>query len=68
MTVASVIPAMDKIDQILSSKASAHSYSPAVKAALQMGKQTLNCYYSRTDESDIYCIAMGEIFLSTYSS
>ncbi len=59
MTVASVIPAIDKIDMILASKAEAHNYTPAVKAALKLGQQTLNRYYSKTDNSEIYRIAMS---------
>ncbi len=58
-TVASVIPAMDRIDTMLTTNTTTHKFSPAVRAALAMGKRTLNCYYSRTDDSDVYRTAMG---------
>ena len=34
-------------------------YSPAIQAAARLAKQTLNKYYSKTDETDVYRIAMG---------
>ena len=55
-----VIPAMDYIDEtftngVLDSK----SLSPAIRAALKLAKMTLNRYYSLTDSSDVYRIAIG---------
>jgi hypothetical protein len=36
----------------------------SIKAALSIGKRTLNRYYDKTDLSEVYCIAMGKyIFL-----
>ncbi len=65
-TVMSVIPMMDIIDQMLMKftvpmkhEAPKQSFSPAVKAALQLGQQTLNKYYSKTDDSIVYRIAMS---------
>lgn len=31
----------------------------AIRAALEVAKKTLNRYYSLTDDSDVYRIAMG---------
>jgi hypothetical protein len=33
--------------------------TPNIQAVLTMGKKTLNCYYSKTDLSEVYRIAMG---------
>ena len=35
---------------------------PAVKAAIALAKATMNRYYSRTDDSNIYRITMGTLF------
>jgi hypothetical protein len=32
---------------------------PAIRAAVQIAKKTLNKYYSLTDDSELYRIAMG---------
>ena len=34
-------------------------YSPAIRAALKLGTRLLNKYYSLTDDSEVYRIAMG---------
>ena len=34
-------------------------YSPAIHAAIRIGKKMLNRYYSKTDHTELYCIAMG---------
>ena len=57
--LATVIPAMDFINDKLSAHAHNRTLSPAIKASLELGKKTLNCYYSLTDLSEVYCIAMG---------
>ena len=41
-------------------------YSTAIKAAVGLGKRTLNRYYSKTDESEVYRIAMGMFFIRFY--
>ncbi len=63
----SVIPAIDIIDQMLTTftiptrkESTKISFSPAVKTALKLGQQTLNRYYSKTDDSVVYRIAMSE--------
>lgn len=57
---------MDHIDEVLTTGATTQKFSPAVKAALSMGKLTLNRYYSKTDDSDIYRVAMGMCFSTGY--
>jgi hypothetical protein len=34
--------------------------NPAIRVAISTAKQTLNRYYSRTDDAEVYRIAMGE--------
>lgn len=63
--IASVIPAMDHLDEHLASAAINHKYDPAIRAAVAIGKKTLNRYYDRTDHSELYRIAMG---MSVYAS
>jgi hypothetical protein len=56
--LASVIPAMDHLDEHLASATLSHKYNPAIRVAIGMGKKTLNRYYDRTDHSELYRIAM----------
>jgi hypothetical protein len=58
--LATVIPAIDHIDEMLTSHRSNISLNPAVQSALALGKKTLDRYYSLTDSSDVYRIAMGK--------
>jgi hypothetical protein len=57
-----VIPAMDRIDMYFN-KAMAPSgrKNQAIRAALKIAKNTLNRYYSLTDKSETYRIAMGAL-------
>jgi hypothetical protein len=57
--LATVIPAMDFINDKLTAHARDRTLSPAIKASLELGKKTLNRYYSLTDSSEVYRIAMG---------
>jgi hypothetical protein len=57
--IASVIPAMDHLNEHLASTVINHKYNPAIRAAIIIGKKTLNQYYNRTDHSKLYQIAMG---------
>lgn len=50
---------MDHIDQVLATNAVDYQYSISIQAALTIGKKTLNRYYSKTDLSEVYRIAMG---------
>jgi hypothetical protein len=59
--LATVIPAMDHIDSVLTTNAIDNCYCLAVQAALTIGKKTLNHYYSKSDLSHNYQIAMGKV-------
>jgi hypothetical protein len=61
-SLATVIPAMDRADEKLTTAIASPKYSSALKAALSLGKKLLNKYYSLTDASDVYRIAIGEYF------
>ncbi|KAJ7642994.1 hypothetical protein DFH06DRAFT_920279, partial [Mycena polygramma] len=93
-SISSVIPTMDKIDEILTKNhltkvnptvqdianetlssddddpmdtLSDDDIHPAVKMALLLAKKTMNRYYGRTDESDVYRIAMSISFIPLQS-
>jgi hypothetical protein len=59
ISIATVIPAMDTIDEVLAMNALSSKYSVAIHTALSVGKKTLNHYYEKTDFSKAYHIAMG---------
>ena len=63
-SIATVIPAMDHIDKHLATAAINNKYPLAIKAALVIGKKTLNRYYDKTDHSEVFRIAMGMYFLT----
>ncbi|KAF6746980.1 hypothetical protein DFP72DRAFT_766809, partial [Ephemerocybe angulata] len=57
--LASVIPAMDKIDEILTTNSlDEKTLQPCIRAACSLAKKTLNRYYDKTDHSENYRIAM----------
>jgi hypothetical protein len=59
--LAAVIPAMDHIDKVLATSSdSPHQFGPSIRAALAVGKNTMNRYYNKTDHSEVYRIAMGK--------
>jgi hypothetical protein len=58
-SIATVIPAMDTINEVLATNALFSKYSVTIYAALSVGKKTLNHYYEKTDFSKTYYIAMG---------
>jgi hypothetical protein len=58
MTIANIVPTMDCIDAMLSSSAKM-PLNPAVKHALTFVCKLMDKYYSKTDLSDVYHIAMG---------
>jgi hypothetical protein len=67
--LATVIPAMDHIDELLSTNSLDAKYEPSIRAALGIAKKTLNRYYDKTDSSEVYRIAMGECpFTNIYLS
>ena len=58
--LAAVIPAMDFMNDELTKHATNLNISPAIRAAIGTAKKTLNKYYSKSDMSEVYRIAMGE--------
>ncbi|KAG2747824.1 hypothetical protein P692DRAFT_201716057, partial [Suillus brevipes Sb2] len=56
--LATIIPAIDHIDDILTSHESDELLNSSVRAALSLGKKTLDQYYSLTDSSEVYRITM----------
>jgi hypothetical protein len=60
--LATVIPAMDCIEEVLTTNAVDQKLSLSIRAALAIGKRTLNRYYCKTALSDVYRIAMGMYF------
>ena len=59
-SIANVIPTMDHIDALLSD-APVEPLSPSVKHVLRFARKSINKYYSKTDLSNMYHIAMGEL-------
>ena len=53
---------MDHIDEHLATAAIDNKYPLAIKAALAIGKRTLNHYYDKTNHSEVIRIAMGSHF------
>lgn len=53
---------MDHVDHHLSTSATDSALKPCIKGALAIGKRLLNKYYSLTDHSELYRIAMGMYF------
>jgi hypothetical protein len=61
--LAMVIPAMDHIDTVFTNGIiNSQLLDPAIHTALHLAKKTLNRYYSLTDKSETYRIAMGMFF------
>ena len=54
---------MNHIDKHLATAALNPDYPLAIKAALAVGKATLNRYYNKTNHSEVYQIAMGTVIL-----
>ena len=57
---------MDHIDEHLTTAAIDQKYPLTIKAALAIGKKTLNQYYNKTDYSEVFRIAMGMNFLAYF--
>lgn len=62
--LATVIPTMDHIDETLTDNSLSSKFEPSIHAALGIVKKTLNQYYNATDQSEVYCIAMGTCFFT----
>ncbi|KAG1835929.1 hypothetical protein DFJ58DRAFT_643416, partial [Suillus subalutaceus] len=56
--LATVILAMDLIDEKLTTYSQNQWFLPSIRAAVGLGKRTLNRYYQLTDTSEVYRIAM----------
>ncbi|KAJ3498251.1 hypothetical protein NLJ89_g10242 [Agrocybe chaxingu] len=56
--LATVIPAMDYIDTRLTTQGHNTGYAAPIRAAIGLAKKTLNRYYTLTDSSEVYRIAM----------
>ncbi|KAG1861980.1 hypothetical protein C8R48DRAFT_604092 [Suillus tomentosus] len=56
--LATVIPAMDHVDNMLMSYSRNKRYMPSIHSAVQLAKNTLNRYYELTDKSLTYRISM----------
>ncbi|GLB40642.1 hypothetical protein LshimejAT787_0805130 [Lyophyllum shimeji] len=56
--LSNVIPAMDIVDDALATAISEKTYNKSILAAIKIGKCTLNRYYSKTDMSELYRVAM----------
>ena len=63
-----VIPAMDHIDNTLATKSDSSQFSLPIWAALVIGKNTINMYYSKTDHSEVYRIAMSKYIHAFFSA
>ena len=64
--LANVIPAMDRMHDDLISACNNEDYSTAICDALKIGKNLLNKYYSITDNSEVYRIAMSKFNIVFY--
>jgi hypothetical protein len=65
-SIATVIPAMDKLDTHLN-PCTQQSYHPAILAAMKLARNKINQYYSMTDLLSLYRIAMGKYCTSLSS-
>ena len=58
--IANVIPAMDKMHADLTASSENEDYTPTIRAALKLGINLLDKYYSLTDNSEVYRIAISK--------
>jgi len=52
--IAKVIPAIDHLDNYLTTAALNPNIPLSIQAALAVGKKPLNCYYDKTDHSEVF--------------
>jgi hypothetical protein len=57
---------MDHIDETLTTQSQDMSIAPSIRGALSLAKKTLNKYYNKTDDSEVYRIAMSEFIILVY--
>ncbi|KAF9518563.1 hypothetical protein BS47DRAFT_1289453, partial [Hydnum rufescens UP504] len=65
--LANVIPVMDSIDSVLEVGMGTKKYHDSIHLGLALARQMLNHYYSKTDASDAYRVAMCRFFLPALS-
>ena len=58
-----IILAMDHLDKHLVTALTEMQYSLPIHSATCIGIKTLNKYYSKMDQSELYCIVMGKCFI-----
>jgi len=58
-SIAAVIPAMDTLTNTLNPETK-ESYHPSILAAMKLARKKMDRYYSLTDDSAPYRIAMGK--------
>jgi hypothetical protein len=56
--LANVIPAMDRVDQVLATHSLDPTLNVAIRSACRLAKATMNRYYNKTDHSENFRIAM----------
>jgi hypothetical protein len=66
--LATVVPAMDLIDKVLATSSDDHDFSLSIHSALVIGKNTINCYYNKTDHSETYHIVMSALSFITINT
>lgn len=59
-SLATVIPAMDHIEDVLKKFSRNMEYDIAIRSAVDLARSTLNRYYSLTDSSEVYRISMSK--------
>ena len=59
-SLAVVISAMDHIDEMLTMESQDTDLEPSIRGVLSLTKNILNKYYNKTDDSEVYRIAMSE--------
>ncbi|KIM56127.1 hypothetical protein SCLCIDRAFT_133318, partial [Scleroderma citrinum Foug A] len=64
--LATVIPAMDHINQELTTYLRDRKYLVSIRSGVSLAKQMLNHYYGHTDTSEVYQIAMGKQFIGFF--
>ena len=64
LNLATVIPAMDEIKKRFTKTSRDLTFDKAIRSALGLANATLNKYYSLTNSSDTYHIAMGRFSCS----
>jgi hypothetical protein len=59
-SVATVIPAMDQLHNMLNPQTK-REYHLSILVAMKLAQKKMNWYYSKTDLSSVYRIAMGNV-------